>query len=121
MLGGALGAAMRYVVANWVYAWLGRDFPYGTLSVNVIGSFLMGVLTVLVMQKSAIDPVLKLGVMVGFLGAFTTFSTFSIDTLNLLEKGAIMLAMVNVFISVMTCLAAVWLGMLLGKQIECCY
>ncbi len=117
MLGGALGTAMRYVVTNWVYAWLGRDFPYGTLSVNVIGSFLMGLLSIFVMQKSAIDPAIKLGVMVGFLGAFTTFSTFSLDTLNLLEKDAIMLAMVNVFISVMTCLVAVWLGMLLGKQI----
>jgi len=120
MLGGALGAVMRYVTANWVYTWLGRDFPYGTLSVNIMGSFLMGLLTILIMQKSAIDPAIKLGVMVGFLGAFTTFSTFSIDTFNLLEKGAIMLAMLNIFISIMTCLTAVWLGMLLGKQIECC-
>lgn len=118
MLGGALGAAMRYGVANLVYAYLGRDFPYGTLSVNLIGSFLMGLFTILVMQKSAIDPAIKLGVMVGFLGAFTTFSTFSLDTLNLLEKGAIFLAMTNVLISVISCIAAVWLGMMLGKQLQ---
>lgn len=117
MLGGALGAVMRYLVANWIYAYLGRDFPYGTLSVNIIGSFLMGLLTILIMQKSAIDPAVKLAIMVGFLGAFTTFSTFSIDTLNLLEKGAIALATLNIFISVTSCIAAVWLGILLGKQI----
>jgi CrcB protein len=117
MLGGAFGAVMRYVVANWVYAWLGRDFPYGTLSVNIIGSFLMGLLTIIILQKSALDPAIKLGVMVGFLGAFTTFSTFSIDTLNLLEKGDVILATVNVFTSVISCIVAVWLGMLLGKQL----
>lgn len=117
MLGGALGALTRYILSNLVYTWFGRNFPYGTLTVNIIGSFLMGFLTVLIMQKWAFNPALKLGVLVGFLGSLTTFSTFSLDTLSLLEEGAIFAAMLNVFLSVTVCVTAVWLGMALGKQI----
>ncbi len=116
MLGGALGAISRYLLSNLVYGWFGRDFPYGTLSVNIIGSFLMGLLTVFFLHKSNIDPALKLGLLVGFLGALTTFSTFSLDTLQLIHEGALIRAMLNVLISVVVCVAAVWFGMITAKQ-----
>ena len=116
MLGGALGALSRYLLSNLVYDWLGRDFPYGTLTVNVVGSFLMGLLTIVIMQKSYIDPAIKLGLIVGFLGALTTFSTFSLDTLVLMQEGALLRALLNVFISVIVCVVAVWVGMVTGKQ-----
>ena len=116
MLGGALGAVSRYYISNLVYDWLGRDFPYGTLTVNIIGSFLMGLLTVIIMQKGHIDPAIKLGLLVGFLGALTTFSTFSLDTLALIQEGAVVRTLINVLISVIVCVFAVWLGMITAKQ-----
>lgn len=116
MIGGALGAAMRYLVSSGVYVLLGRDFPYGTLAVNVIGSFLMGMLTVLLVERGDIDPLLKLAILVGFLGAFTTFSTFSMDTLALIDKGALIPAFLNMIGSVIICVSAVWLGMIIAKQ-----
>lgn len=116
MIGGALGAISRYLLSNLVYDWLGRDFPYGTLTVNVIGSFLMGILTIFFIQKGHPDPAIKLGLLVGFLGALTTFSTFSLDTLNLIEEGALLRAFVNVLVSVVVCVGAVWLGMLTARQ-----
>lgn len=116
MLGGAIGAASRYLLSNLIYDWLGRDFPYGTLAVNIIGSFLMGLLSLLLMQKSHIDPAIKLGLLVGFLGALTTFSTFSLDTLALMQDGALIRALLNVLVSVIVCVTAVWLGMITAKQ-----
>ncbi len=116
MLGGAMGAAMRYLVSNGIYALLGREFPYGTLAVNVLGSFLMGVLTVLLIERGEIDPLIKLAILVGFLGAFTTFSTFSLDTLALIQKGALSYAFLNMLVSVIICVLAVWLGMIIAKQ-----
>lgn len=116
MLGGAFGAISRYLLSNLVYDWFGRDFPYGTLTVNIIGSFFMGLLTIVIMHKSHIDPAIKLGLIVGFLGALTTFSTFSLDTLALIQEGALLRAMMNVLISVVVCITAVWLGMVTGKQ-----
>lgn len=116
MVGGALGAAMRYLVSNGVYSILGRDFPYGTLSVNIIGSFLMGVLTVILIDRGDVSPLFRLGILVGFLGAFTTFSTFSMDTLVLIDEGAYVRALLNMLISVIVCIVAVWLGMLIAKN-----
>ena len=117
MIGGALGAAMRYLVSNGFYSLLGRDFPYGTLAVNVIGSFLMGVLTVLLIDRGEVDPLIKLAILVGFLGSFTTFSTFSMDTLVLINEGALSRAFLNMLTNVVVCVSAVWLGMVITKQL----
>lgn len=114
MLGGAAGALLRYWVSTSIYLLLGRDFPYGTLTVNVLGSFLMGVLSVLLLQKIANDTLSSL-LLVGFLGAFTTFSTFSLDNLNLLQQGEFFKAGLNIFLNVGLCLGAIWLGMLMAK------
>ncbi|MBT8129022.1 MAG: fluoride efflux transporter CrcB [Gammaproteobacteria bacterium] len=116
-IGGALGAVLRYGASVSVYALLGRGFPYGTLFVNVSGSLLMGLLSVLMLERFNIGPEWRAAVLVGVLGSFTTFSTFSIETLNLLEQGDWLRAMGNIVLSVLVCLAAVWLGVLIGRQV----
>ena len=116
-MGGALGAVLRYGASLSVYSLLGRGFPYGTLFVNVSGSLLMGLLSVIMLERFNIDPEWRAAVLVGVLGSFTTFSTFSIETLNLLEQGDVMRATTNIVLSVLVCLAAVWFGVLIGRQI----
>jgi len=115
--GGALGAVARFVVSTGVYAWLGRDFPYGTLAVNVLGSLLMGVLTVLLIERLSLGPEWRAVILIGFLGAFTTFSTFSMETINLIEAGAYIKALMNALLSVVLCVIATWGGVLLGRQL----
>lgn len=115
--GGAIGALMRYWVSTAMYAWLGRGFPWGTLSVNVLGSFTMGILYILLLERLSSGPEVRAFLLIGFLGAFTTFSTFSIETLNLLENAQIGKALLNAAGSVVICIAAAWLGVALGRQI----
>ncbi len=115
--GGAVGAVLRYGASISVYSLLGRGFPYGTLFVNVSGSLLMGILSVLMLERFDIGPEWRAAVLVGVLGSFTTFSTFSIETFNLLEQGDLMRAMANIVASVLICLVAVWFGVLIGRQI----
>lgn len=115
--GGALGALLRYWTAAWVYARAGAGFPYGTLVVNVAGSLLMGFAFVLLNERLALGPEWRALLMVGVLGAFTTFSTFSMDTLNLLLDAEYAKAVMNVLLSVVLCVAAAGLGLLLGRQV----
>lgn len=117
MCGGAFGAALRYLLSNGVYVLLGRDFPYGTLAVNVIGSFLMGLLTVILVERAEVDPLFKMAILVGFLGSFTTFSTFSMDTLSLINEGALSRAFLNMISNVIVCVSATWFGMVIAKQL----
>jgi CrcB protein len=116
-VGGAIGALMRFWMSSGVYAMLGRDFPYGTLSVNVLGSLIMGVLYVFLYERMNLSVELRAGLVIGLLGAFTTFSTFSIETLNLLEAGEQLRAILNILLSVALCLSACWLGMVVARQI----
>jgi CrcB protein len=113
--GGALGALMRFWVSGGVYSWLGRDFPYGTLSVNVIGSFAIGLAFILLTERLSLGAEVRAFVIIGFLGAFTTFSTFSMETLFLLQEGLLVKAVSNIVVSVMLCLIATWMGMLIAK------
>jgi len=115
--GGALGAVFRFGISNGIYRLLGRDFPYGTLAVNVLGSLLMGVLFTLLVERMDVSAEWRAGVLVGLLGAFTTFSTFSFETLALFDAGAPLKALLNIIASVVLCLAATWFGMILGRQI----
>ena len=115
--GGAFGAVLRYAASNSVYALLGRGFPYGTLFVNVAGSLLIGMLSILMLERMSIGPEWRAAVLVGVLGSFTTFSTFSLETLNLLEQGEITAALLNMVASVLLCLMAVWLGVIIGRQL----
>ncbi|MCP5142491.1 MAG: fluoride efflux transporter CrcB [Chromatiales bacterium] len=115
--GGATGALLRFWVANGVYAALGRDFPYGTLVVNVAGSLAMGFLYVMLLERGALDPIWRAFLLIGLLGAFTTFSTFSIETLNLIEAGELPRALVNMVLSVAACLFAAYVGVLVGRSL----
>lgn len=117
-LGGSFGAVIRYLVSTGVYQCLGRGFPYGTLVVNVVGSFLLGLLTeALILQRVAISLEYRAAILVGFIGAFTTFSTFSLETVYLLEQGNFGKAALNVTISVFACLLTVWLGLQCGRAL----
>ena len=115
--GGSVGALARFWVANGIYQWLGRGFPHGTLFVNVSGSFLMGLLTELMLQRFALSVEWRAAILIGFLGAYTTFSTFAIETLYLFETGGLLKASLNLFFSVTLCLAAVWIGLILGRRL----
>ncbi len=107
---------MRFVVSTNIHRLAGRDFPYGTLSVNVIGSLLMGFLYIMLIERSSLSAEWRSLLLIGFLGAFTTFSTFSIETLNLLEGGEFLKAAANILLSVILCLTAAWLGLFFGRQ-----
>ncbi len=115
-VGGAFGAVMRFLSQATVYELFGRAFPFGTLFVNVTGSFLMGLLSVFLVEKFNLSAEWHLAILVGVLGSFTTFSTFSIETLVLFEQGDLLKAMTNVLLSVVLCVTAVWVGAYLAKQ-----
>lgn len=115
--GGAAGSLMRFMLSTGVHRVVGRDFPYGTLSVNIIGSLLMGLLYILLIERASVGVEWRALLLIGFLGAFTTFSTFSVETLNLLENGELIKAGVNVILSVLLCIFAAWAGMILGRHL----
>lgn len=116
-LGGAFGAVSRFYLSGRIYSWFGRDFPWGTLTVNLLGSFLMGFLAILLVQKLDISEAWRNGILVGFLGALTTFSTFSMDKLILLQQGQALKAGLYMLASVLVCLVAVFLGSALARQL----
>ncbi|WP_020160403.1 MULTISPECIES: fluoride efflux transporter CrcB [Methylobacter] len=117
-LGGSLGSVLRFLVSTGVYQWLGRGFPYGTLAVNVIGSFLIGLLAeALILQRITFAMEYRAAILVGILGGFTTFSSFSLETIYLMEQGSFTKAGLNVLISISAGLLAVWLGLLSGRSL----
>ena len=116
-IGGATGSLCRYGMTNGIYFLLGRGFPYGTLAVNILGSILMGIAYIMMVEKVEVSPEWRMGIIVGLLGAFTTFSTFSIETLELLETGENLKAILNMFLSVALCISGCWIGMILARQI----
>ncbi len=116
-IGGAIGAIMRYLVSGGVHTFMGKDFPYGTLTVNVIGSFIVGILFVIFTSSEVIPEIVKISVLVGILGAFTTFSTFSLDTFKLIETAAFSKAGLNIATNVVASLAATWFGIVFSRVI----
>ncbi len=115
-LGGSFGAVLRFLVSSGIYQWLGRGFPYGTLVVNILGSFMLGLLTEsLMQQRLTLTFEYRAAILVGFIGAFTTFSTFSLETFYLLEQGHLSKAALNIFTSVSACVLAIWIGLLCGR------
>ncbi len=116
-IGGAAGALLRFWVSSGIHTFMGRGFPYGTLVVNVLGSLLMGLLYVLFLERMSVEPEVRAAVLIGLLGAFNTFSTFSLETLNLLEQADYLKAGVNVLVSVVACIMAVWIGVVIGREL----
>lgn len=116
-LGGGVGTIARYVSSGCVYQWLGPRFPFGTLAVNLLGCFLIGVFAVLTEKKFLFSPELRVLGFAGFLGGFTTFSTFIFETANLVRDGEGLLALGNVLLSVCAGFAVFHLGVLLGEVI----
>ena len=115
--GGAVGSLLRFWMSNWVHAFAGRTFPYGTLAVNVLGCLIMGFLFVLFIDRLSDNPVLRAGILIGVLGGFTTFSSFSIETFNLIEQGAWAKAVANMSGSLVLSVGATWIGVMLGRQV----
>ena len=118
ILGGAVGSALRYGVALAMGNKLGTEFPYGTLTVNVLGCLLIGCLAVLFTGPWAAKEELRLAVLVGGLGGFTTFSSFGLETLGLVNAGRWSAALIYVTVSNMGGLLAVWVGSRLGRIIH---
>jgi len=114
-LGGASGAVSRYLLANWVHSMWEGKLPLGTLFVNMFGSFAIGVVFVLVVERQLIHPDWRGVLMVGFLGAFTTFSTFSLETISLLEAGHLMVALGYMMASTVLCVVMAGLAIQLTR------
>ena len=110
-----MGALSRYALSGAVYGLLGQSFAYGTLVVNIVGSFLLGIVMQLGLTTDIFPAHLRTAVAVGFLGAFTTFSTFSYETVQLIQDGAWGPAVINILTNVILCVIAVLVGISAGK------
>ena len=113
-IGGITGTIARYFLAGYIYEVLGTSFPYGTLAINLLGCFIVGFLAALMENKFMLSPNLRLLLMIGFCGAFTTFSTFILETSNLIRAGEVSKAFVNVILSVIIGFVVFRIGVFLG-------
>ena len=115
--GGAIGTGLRYLTAGLAARWLGADFPYGTLIVNVVGSFLIGLIQQIGLTTLLIPDTARLFLTVGIMGGLTTYSSFSYETLRLVEGGAWGQAWINVLVTTALCLAVCFLGIAAGRML----
>ncbi|MCA6368134.1 MAG: fluoride efflux transporter CrcB [Cytophagales bacterium] len=117
-VGGGIGSVMRFSLGTWISSFHSHHFPYGTLFVNVLACFVLGTLVGVADHKQIISPNARLFWTVGFCGGFSTFSTFSSETLTLIQNGFPFSGLVYVLASLLLCLAATYLGLYLGEQIN---
>ena len=116
LVGGGVGALARYIAASAIMSRFGGKFPLGTLVINVSGSFLIGFLMTMLTERFHLDPVWRLLLVVGFLGGYTTFSSFEWETYTAVREGALWAGMLNVVSSIMLGYVAVWLGVILARR-----
>ncbi len=116
-IGGVLGCWARFAQTNLVQAVYGRDFPFATMSINVIGSFLMGFLFIETLERLTLPPALRTGILTGVLGGYTTFSTFEMETLLLAEDGELLKAALYVVLSVGLGFAAAFGGAYIARNL----
>jgi len=116
-IAGLLGTLARYYLSGWADEWWGGTFPFGTLIVNALGCLAIGFLFHATEEKYLIDPALRSAVLVGFLGGFTTFSSFAVQSFTLLRGGEIFLAGVNILVSNIAGVILVWLGYALSRAV----
>ena len=114
-LGGAAGTGCRYLLTGWVFRMTGQGFPYGTLAVNVLGSFLLGFILQYELTAGALPPTLRLALTTGFTGGFTTYSAFNDETIRLFQRGSWGMGAANIVATLLTCLAAGFLGVVLAR------
>lgn len=114
---GGLGCVSRYLMSGWVFGVLGGALPYGTLAVNLVGSFLLGLLMEGSQHSALFSPEVRLGMTVGFMGGFTTFSTFSYETIRLLEDGSFGPAAANILLNVLVCIFAAACGIFVARHV----
>ena len=114
-LGGAIGTGCRYLLSGWLLRTLGPSFPFGTLAVNVAGSFLLGALMTVSLTTESFNPTTRLFLATGVLGGFTTYSTFNYETLAYFEENAVLLGFMNLAATVVLCLAAGAAGLFAGR------
>jgi len=114
--GGGIGAALRYWLSGVVHERLGSAFPYGTLAVNILGCFVIGIVMASMQERFLAHPSLRVFLTIGILGGFTTFSSFSYETIAMLKDGEFFYSSVNILASLVCCIAGTWLGVIVGKH-----
>lgn len=116
-IGGFVGAIARYWLGSYIGGKMGIRFPYGTFVINISGSFLIGLILALLAERTHWNPNLRYLIPIGFIGAYTTFSTFEYETLRTVQDGQIWIAFLNISLSVVIGFAAVWAGVVAGRSI----
>ena len=117
-IGGAFGAVARFLVYEGIHHILGRNFPYGILTANILGCFLMGFLSELFVEKVHVSMLIKSAILVGFLGSFTTFSSFTIESFQMIQSGFLYKALPYLLLTIVLTFMATWVGVILGKSIS---
>ena len=115
--GGFLGSIARFWLGSLIYSRFGTRFPYGTLVVNVTGCFAIGFIMIILTGRTEMSPAWRYLIPIGFIGGYTTFSTFSYETMMSFQEGAMLTGSLNILLSVIAGLIAVWLGMICGRAL----
>ena len=116
-IAGAAGTISRYLLGGWIHQLFGAEFPYGTLVVNISGCLAVGFLGTLAEERFLISPQIRTALLIGFLGAFTTFSSFAYETWSMFKNGEVFLAGINVLASVVVCFIGLMIGVFLARLI----